>query len=121
MKGEYWLLSTVIGVAGWGAILSAPSPAQVPPSERCLAELESCAYQDYPQYNQQVNFRTPTQIQQRKFNAIENQCGASNSPPCNSIVPQVEAIQENPTLQQLRDQQIRTLETPSAVGRLRGF
>ncbi|MEG3436991.1 hypothetical protein V0288_07650 [Pannus brasiliensis CCIBt3594] len=110
-RGQTYLFSIATGWIGLSCLVSLPVGAQnFPPSNRCLAETESCAYQDYPQYNQRVNYRTPQQIQQRRVNSIENQCGASNSRTCNHLLPAVETIQETPVLQELRDRQIETLE-----------
>jgi hypothetical protein len=103
-------LSALLFGLGWVCVSGHISAAQVTPSERCLAGTESCAYQKYPQYNQQLDFRTSPQIEQRRLNTIENQCSGSNSSRCNNLRPQVENRQENPTMQQLREQQIRTLE-----------
>jgi hypothetical protein len=105
------LLSALFLGLGWVCVSGHLATAQVPPSERCLAGAESCAYQNYPQYNQQLDFRTSPQIEQRRLNTIENQCGGSNSSRCNNLRPQVENRQESRTMQQLREQQIRTIET----------
>lgn len=108
MKSKFGLLLTIVACTGLTAL---PGRAQFPPSERCLSEAESCAYQDYPQVNPQVNFRTPQQIQQRQLNSIENQCGASDSTACNNLVPEVQTRQESPVMQQLRESQIDTVES----------
>jgi hypothetical protein len=105
------LLSGFFMGLGWVCISGNLAIAQVPLSERCLAGYESCVYQDYHQYNHQWNFRTSPQIEQRRLNTIENQCGSSNSSRCNNLRPQVQNRQESPTMEQLRQQQIRILET----------
>jgi hypothetical protein len=105
------LLSGLFLGLGWVCVSGNLVMAQYPISERCLAGSESCVYQNYPQYNQQLDFRTSPQIEQRRLNTIENQCGSSNSSRCNNLRPQVQKQQESPTMQQLRQQQIRTLET----------
>lgn len=105
------LLSALFLGLGWVCVSGHLAVAQVPLSERCLAGSESCAYQKYPQYNQQLDFRTSPQIEQRRLNTVENQCGGSNSSGCNHLRPQVDRRQESPTMQQLREQQIRTIET----------
>jgi hypothetical protein len=106
MKGKFWIFVTLVSCAG---LYLPPAIAQFPPSSRCLSEEESCAYQDFPQENQQINYRTPQQIQQRRVNSIENQCDSNRSEACGNLAPEVEAIQQQPTLQQLRQRQIETL------------
>ncbi|GCA94060.1 hypothetical protein [Microcystis aeruginosa] len=105
------LLSGLFLGLGWVCVSGNLVVAQLPISERCLAGAESCAYQKYPQYNQQLNFRTSPQIEQRRLNTIENQCGSINSSRCNNLRPQVQELQETPTMQQLREQQIRIIQT----------
>jgi len=105
------LLSGLFLGLGWVCVSGNLVVAQFPISERCLAGYESCAYQKYHQYNHQWNFRTSPQIEQRRLNTIENQCGSINSSRCNNLRPQVQELQETPTLQQLREQQIRIIET----------
>ncbi|MCA2508486.1 MAG: hypothetical protein IM550_22875 [Microcystis sp. M54BS1] len=105
------LLSGLFLGLGWVCVSGNLVVAQLPISERCLAGYESCAYQNYHQYNHQWNFRTSPQIEQRRLNTIENQCGSINSSRCNNLRPQVQELQETPTLQQLREQQIRIIQT----------
>ncbi len=105
------LLSGFFLGLGWVCVSGNLVVAQLPISERCLAEAESCTYQKYPQYNQQLDFRTSPQIEQRRQNTIENQCGSINSYRCNNLRPQLRKLQETPTRQQLREQQIRIIET----------
>jgi len=105
------LLSGFFLGLGWVCVSGNLVVAQLPISERCLAEAESCTYQKYPQYNQQLDFRTSPQIEQRRQNTIENQCGSINSSRCNNLRPQLQKLQETPTRQQLREQQIRIIET----------
>ncbi|MFN7338900.1 MAG: hypothetical protein ACK5TF_04225 [bacterium] len=105
------LLSGFFLGLGWVCVSGNLVVAQLPISERCLAEAESCTYQKYPQYNQQLDFRTSPQIEQRRQNTIENQCGSINSSRCNNLRPQLQKLQETPIRQQLREQQIRIIET----------
>jgi hypothetical protein len=105
------LLSGLFLGLGWVCVSGNLVVAQFPISERCLAGYESCAYQNYHQYNHQWNFRTSPQIEQRRLNTIENECGSSNSSRCNNLRPQVQELQETPTMQQLREQQIRIIQT----------
>ena len=65
------LLSGFFLGLGWVCVSGNLVVAQLPISERCLAEAESCTYQKYPQYNQQLDFRTSPQIEQRRQNTIE--------------------------------------------------
>ena len=94
------LLSGLFLGLGWVCVSGNLVVAQLPISERCLAGAESCAYQKYPQYNQQLNFRTSPQIEQRRLNTIENQCGSINSSRCNNLRPQVQNRRESHNLKQ---------------------
>jgi hypothetical protein len=94
------LLSGLFLGLGWVCVSGNLVVAQLPISERCLAGAESCAYQKYPQYNQQLDFRTSPQIEQRRQNTIKNQCGSINSSRCNNLRPQVQNRRESHNLKQ---------------------
>jgi hypothetical protein len=53
--------------------------------------------------SQQLDYRTPQQIFQRRVNNATITCDASNSAECSQVTPELESIEENETLRQIRD------------------
>lgn len=90
-------------------LLAGKTNAQVYKNE-CLQGTGSCAFQDYPQDNQNLYLRTPTQFIQRQVNRSDNICADDSSATCNQITPYVEDLQQSDTLQELRDRQINVIK-----------
>lgn len=53
--------------------------------------------------SQQLDYRTPQQIFQRRVNNATITCDVSNSAECEQVTPELESLEENETLRQIRD------------------
>lgn len=60
--------------------------------------------------NQQLDYRTNQQILQRRVNNANITC-AENTADCSQVAPQVESLQDNETLNQIRNSRQQTQET----------
>lgn len=108
MKFRTWLTFTLAVSVSFIPTLAEQVNAQLP-NRRCVEQRESCIYEEFQQYNQHLNYRTSPQFYQRRLNNAENICSGNTSSTCNQIAPEVEARQENPIMEQLRDRQIQEL------------
>ncbi len=110
MKYYQAIALTSLFSLGIPAISPQQSNAQ---TQSCPAGASDCQIEEFrqdSQFNPNIYFRTPQQINQETRYRVLGVCNESNATDCNQLVPDAESLQERPDAIQLQDAQNQSLD-----------